>query len=329
MNSSVLRPHRRQRILVTGASGCVGHYVVEDLLAQTDHEVVVLLRDRSRLRLKDAANPRLTIIEADIRDFEKYRGALVRIDSAVLVAAAWGGPEAAQVNLDAANTLTAYLATQGAGKVIYFSTASVLDRDGALLPAANEFGTDYIRSKYRLVQKMENYAGSLQVTGLFPTLVFGGDPTKPYSHFVKLLAQARRWIWLMRLFRVPEGRFHVVHALDIARSVRCAIEAQRSSATPGRLVLGNAAQGANDYLREFCAHHENSLLFGINLNTRFAEALIRTFRIELSPWDRYCMLHPDQSYGHSVTPAVFDLPVAFPDFPSMLESVDFAKLSVE
>ena len=46
---------------------------------------------------------------------------------------------------------------------------------------------------------------------------------------------------------------------------------------------------------------------------KMAEALIKLFRIQLSPWDRYCMEHPDQSYPAAVNPAAFGLPVVMPD----------------
>ena len=49
--------------------------------------------------------------------------------------------------------------------------------------------------------------------------------------------------------------------------------------------------------------------------------LIRAFRIRLSPWDRHCMDHPDQSYPDARNPAFYGLPVAMPSLESGLDGI--------
>lgn len=41
-----------KRIFITGASGCIGHYITEALIQQTDHELFLLVRNPQKLRLK-------------------------------------------------------------------------------------------------------------------------------------------------------------------------------------------------------------------------------------------------------------------------------------
>ena len=40
-----------QRIFITGASGCIGHYVLESLIDQSEHELFLLLRDPNKLQI--------------------------------------------------------------------------------------------------------------------------------------------------------------------------------------------------------------------------------------------------------------------------------------
>ena len=38
-----------KKVFITGASGCVGNYLIEMLLAKTDYELYLLVRDRNKL----------------------------------------------------------------------------------------------------------------------------------------------------------------------------------------------------------------------------------------------------------------------------------------
>ena len=38
------------RIFITGASGCIGHYLVETLIENTDHELFLMMRNPAKLR---------------------------------------------------------------------------------------------------------------------------------------------------------------------------------------------------------------------------------------------------------------------------------------
>ncbi|WP_310413618.1 NAD-dependent epimerase/dehydratase family protein, partial [Chamaesiphon sp. OTE_8_metabat_110] len=45
------------RILVTGASGCVGHYISETLIQNTDHELFLFVRNPVKLQVDIKARP--------------------------------------------------------------------------------------------------------------------------------------------------------------------------------------------------------------------------------------------------------------------------------
>lgn len=310
-----------KRVLITGASGCVGQYLVEELLAETGHELVLVVRNPGKLQEAVAASSRVTVIESDVGNVDSYVDKLGRIDTAFLVAACWGGPDAFRINVETNLALTDHLARNGAGRVFYFATGSVIDADGEMLPAANELGSEYIRSKYRLVEEIEKRAGDVELVGLFPTLILGGGDGKPMSHFANLLREARPWAWLARFFRA-DGKFHYVHAKDIARTARYLMDAPLDAfPNPRRIVLGNPALTANEFIEQFSRYLGFRMPFSIEVKERLAEALIRIFRIQLSPWDRYCMQHRDLSYRTVFNPANFGLPVHCPDTAAALSGI--------
>lgn len=315
-------------ILITGATGCVGTYLVREFLANTDHDLVITVRDAGKLDAAVRSNPRIRVVVADLRDLETIGPALAGVDTAILVATAWGGPQTRAVTHDANVALTDKLAAAGCSHVLYFATASVLASDGGLLPAARELGTEYIQAKFDLVSGMEARSRKVRITGLFPTLVFGGDPgtaqvagLAPLSHFARLLTQLAGWMWLIRFFGV-KARLHVIHAADIATVTRhlCANDAPASE-TAARIVLGNPASSVNDLVALVCRHIGLRRLHVFNLRPAMAEAFIRIFRIQLSRWDRYCMSFPDQSYDSAVNPASYGLPVVMPDISVGLQMI--------
>jgi nucleoside-diphosphate-sugar epimerase len=317
-------------ILLTGATGCVGRYILEALLAETDEPLLLLLRNPDALPQALRAHPRVQIRKHDLAQGAAPLADLPPIRTALLVATAWGGPQTRQVIRDANLALAERLIDQGCMRVLYFSTASVLDKKGALLDAAREHGTDYIQGKHALTEAMEGCAHRAEIIGLFPTLVIGGDPlgSHPISHFARLLHQLRRWAWVVRFLDV-EARLHVIHAADIA-SV-CVALVQVPLAPPDgqqaarRLVLGNPASSVDMLVRDYARHCGLGRWRLIRLRPALAEVLIRLFRIQLSAWDRHCMQNPDQGYDQPVNPASFGRPLHMPDFTTGLLHIGLSR----
>jgi len=81
-----------RRVLVTGASGFVGSYTVEQLLADGTRAVAAIVRPGSNLwRLDRSLVDRLTLIEGDLDRPESYRDALARFAPDTVVHLAWEG----------------------------------------------------------------------------------------------------------------------------------------------------------------------------------------------------------------------------------------------
>jgi nucleoside-diphosphate-sugar epimerase len=217
--SELNQPSKRnqpQRIFITGASGCIGHYLVETLLNDTPHELFLLVRNPAKLLFNWQDEPRIHMIQDDIRNIAAHADLLKTIDTAILAATSWGGaPEIYDINVTGNHRLMELLDGDRCQQVLYFSTASILDNHNLPLQEAGDIGTDYIRSKYQCYMQLPELAIYPKVTTVFPTLVFGGDKDKPYSHISAGITEVTKWMGIIRFLKA-DGSFHFAHGKDIA-----------------------------------------------------------------------------------------------------------------
>jgi nucleoside-diphosphate-sugar epimerase len=303
------------RILVTGASGCVGHYLSETLIQNTDHELFLCVRNPDKLKVDIAARPGIHVVQVDMQEIEQQAELLKTINVAVLTAAGWGGQAAFDINYTKTHILLDLLDPKICEQVIYFSTESVLDRENKLLPEAGTIGTDYIMSKHQCLDKLTQAltapdgANSIaaKVTAVFPTLVFGGDDLKPYSFLSADLPNVAKYAGLLQWF-TADGSFHFIHAKDIAEVVRHLIaHPEIADKFDRRLVLGNKLVPADEGIREICAYFGKRSPFQMPLSISIANFFIKIFKIQMAEWDRFCLNYRHFSHINPVSPATFGL----------------------
>lgn len=304
------------RILVTGASGCVGHYVSETLIQNTEHELFLCVRNPAKLTVDITARPGIHVVRVDMQEIEQQAELLKTIEVAVLTAAGWGGQEAFDINYTKTHVLLDLLDPQVCQQVIYFSTESVLDRENQLLAEAGKIGTDYIMSKYQCLDKLTRAATAAdgadtiaaKVTTVFPTLVLGGDGTKPYSYLSADLPNVAKYVGLLQWFSA-DGSFHFIHAKDIAEVVRHLIaHPEIADKYDRRIVLGNKSVTADEGIREICAYFGKKSPFQIPLSIGLANFFIKVFKIQMAEWDRFCLNYRHFTHVNIVSPATFGLP---------------------
>ena len=96
------------RILITGASGCVGQYVSRWLLENSDADLLLWLRDPTKLTAVSADHPRVRLLIGDLRDTDRFADDLASVNRVIHTATAWGDPiRAEQVNVVAVKRLLA------------------------------------------------------------------------------------------------------------------------------------------------------------------------------------------------------------------------------
>jgi nucleoside-diphosphate-sugar epimerase len=303
------------RILVTGASGCVGHYVSETLIKNTDHELFLFVRNPAKLTVDINARPGIHVIKADMMEIEQQTELLKTINVAVLTAAGWGGQEAFDINFTKTHALFDLLDPQICEQVIYFSTESVLDQKNQLLPEAGKIGTDYIMSKHQCLTKIikeQNAPDAVnqiasKITTVFPTLVLGGDGTKPYSFLSADLPSVTKYAGILQFF-TADLSFHFIHAQDIAEVVRHLIaHPEIADKFDRRLVLGNKVVSGDEGIKEICGYFGKKSPIRINLSNTIANFFIKVFKIQVAEWDRFCLDSRHFSHENPVSPATFGL----------------------
>lgn len=318
----------KKRIFITGASGCIGHYVVEQLIEKTDHELFLIVRDSKKLKVNCNARPGVTILQSDLRSVGQYSDLLTTIDVAILMATAWGEGEAYEINLHNTLELIQLFNPEKIEQILYFSTASLLGRQNELLKEAEDYGTEYIRSKYLCYQELRKSAvtksSTLQaiapkITALFPTLVIGGDQDKPYSHITAGLQNFFRQAELIRWFRA-DASCHFMHSYDIAQIVVYLVDHpakddprfEKDESGIIQLVLGNASVNITEIAEDLGAFLGKKTYLRIPLNFWFAHIFIKILNIPIQDWDRFCMDYRHFTYSNPISPSTFNLTVRYP-----------------
>ncbi len=59
---------KKTKILITGASGCVGQYTASWLIENSDADLLLWLREPKKLKAVDSNHPRIKLLVGDLRD---------------------------------------------------------------------------------------------------------------------------------------------------------------------------------------------------------------------------------------------------------------------
>ncbi len=313
-----------KRIFITGASGCIGHYICDTLIQSTTYDLYLLVRNPAKLKL-DYDRPGVTVLEGNMRDIEDFADLLKTINVAVLTATAWGDPqETTDINVTKTLRLMNLLDPAVCEQVLYFSTASILNRENQLLPEAWDLGTDYIRSKYECYTKLPQLAIAPRITVLLPTLVFGGDEKMPYSHLSSGLAEVVKWMPFIRFFGT-EGSLHFIHARDIAAVVAYLVDNPPEEPRLQQMVLGNPKLSVNEAIAQFCDYLHLPIYFRLPLTLWFANIVIKLFRLQMAAWDYFSLNYRHFYYKDPVNPEVLGIPTYCPTLADVLKATNIPR----
>ena len=320
-----------QRILITGAAGCVGQAIASQLYRETDAELLLWLRDPAKLTMVPHDDPRVTLLVGDLREQAPHAAAIASAHRIIHTATAWGDPARAQaVNVVAVKELLGRVDPERLEQVLYFSTASILDRQLQLLPEAMAYGTEYIQTKAQCLQQLESHALADRIVAIFPTVVFGGslasgDP-RPASYATAGLKEAVRWLGLARWLRT-DASFHFIHAEDIARvCIHLATTPHGANQEPGqgavrRLVLAQPAVTINETVARLGRWRgKRPTPFAIRLRPWLLEGLIKLLRIQVNPWDRFSIAYRHFVHDTISPPERFGLVSLAPTLDALFET---------
>ncbi|BBA80159.1 NAD-dependent epimerase/dehydratase [cyanobacterium endosymbiont of Rhopalodia gibberula] len=296
-----------KRIFLTGASGCIGHYMTEALIQETSHELFLLVRNPEKLQINYKARPNIHLLIGDLESVGQLKGLLKTINIAILAATSWGGiKESYEINVVRMLELINSFDIQICEQIIYFSTASILDKNNQLLAEAGKLGTNYISTKHACYTKLLHSPIANKITTIFPTLVFGGEKNKPFSHLSGGFSDVVKWIDLIRWFKA-DGSFHYIHAKDIAQVVKYLVDNPPGESKIRQLVLGNKVITVDEAITQICAYLNKRIYFRIPLNTALINFFITIFRLQMEDWDHFSINYRHFVYKAPVTPANFGL----------------------
>jgi len=271
-----------KKILITGISGCIGHYLFDVISKHQDYQLYLLTRNPQKLKFDPGAFRNITILKNDLDIFRKEPGLLKDVNYVIHMAAQWGG---SSVNYDQTLSFFSLLDPEQCEKVIYFSTASILGPDHRPREEAEQFGRGYIQSKYQLFKKLPGLKIYPKVITLFPTWVLGGDEKHPYSHASAGILKLRKWLWLLKFFTVDLS-FHFIHARDIALITNYLLE---NEVGEKEFVLGNRAVTAGEFIQKTCLFFNQHSYFQIPIPLFLVHSLSFITGRRLHTWDKYCL----------------------------------------
>ncbi len=306
---------KNEIILITGASGCVGQYIANWLIENSRSELFLWVRDPKKITSINLENPRIKILVGDLRQPNKFKKELSEVNRVIHTATAWGDPKRAkEVNIDAVKNLLDLLNHSNIKQIIYFSTASVLDRNLNLLPEAFTYGTEYIQTKAQCLTEIESHQLSTKIIAVFPTLVFGGrldgKSKYPTSYLTEGLRYAFRWIWLARWIKVF-SKFHFIHAADIAFICGHLATSHFEPANPNsgrkikRLVLGQPYTSIDIAIQTILKWKGMRKVPQIPLWNWLVELLTFLLPIQITNWDRFSLRQRHFIHEPVTTPETF------------------------
>lgn len=210
----------RPRVLVTGAAGSVGHFLVSSLL-EAGYDVTAL--DVPGASFPEGPKDRVRIVRADLTApgvaREAVVGATAVVHAAAIVDIGRSWEELAPVNYHATLRLFDAAREAGVGHFVFFSTGSVYPGGPEPMTEDSEVraANDYVRTKLMAEEALRTATPPPTVNILRPALIYG-----PWG---KVLAGSLATVpYLFGLFtrHLPTltggPRSNWVHAEDVARA---------------------------------------------------------------------------------------------------------------
>lgn len=302
-----------RNILITGATGCVGHYTVELLQKQyPEDQLYLLVRDPKKFKGQLKNVHCLAIALDDTPALDKQ---LQRVDVLILIATHWGSwQKCKQINVDNSLSLCEWSVAKGCERILYYSTASILDEKGKVMPKAYEMGTSYVRSKYLAYKTLRESPFSDKVYALFPTLVLGSEKPYPISHFSVGIGHISKYFFWLSKIKI-DASFQFLHARDIA-AVSLALLTDKSSQRD--YILGAQALSFQEAISIFAEVLNKPSGFKIPFSRSFIAFLLKVLRIKHTNWDKYCLKRGHFVFDAAVAPSNFGEPTIYPDFKTVL-----------
>ncbi|KAF9551222.1 erg26, C-3 sterol dehydrogenase [Mortierella hygrophila] len=189
----------KTKCLVTGGNGFLGRWIVEDLIKRTDYHITIL---DIFIPANAAPTDRITYIAGDITDAVAVRNALKGHHICMHVASPphhFPAEKFKKINIEGTQNVIDGCLQEGVSRLIYTSSASVLQDGGPLenadetLPYPKTFIETYSETKAiaeEMILKANNNS-SLLTCSLRPSGIFGPGDTQATPGFMEVLKKGQ------------------------------------------------------------------------------------------------------------------------------------------
>ncbi|MFC1770662.1 NAD-dependent epimerase/dehydratase family protein [Candidatus Margulisiibacteriota bacterium] len=308
----------KKKIFITGSTGCIGHYVLDEFIDNPDYELHLLLREPSRLMPQYQNHPCVKLHQGNMEDIEQMENIIKEADYLIHIATDWSNSDyAVKLNVEKTEKMFSFCDPNKIKKIVYFSTASILGPDNKPVKEAETIGPGYVRSKYLGYHKIKKHQLAKKITTVFPTIVFGGDKNHPYSHISSGIIPNQRYLKILRFFYI-DAKFHFLHSKDIATITKHLLLNETSE---NEYVLGTKVLTGKQTIETLCEFFKIPIYFRIKVPLGFVFFLANIFKIEIDPWTKYCLKNPFFEYK-VVNPSDFGLKTTFPTLESVLQNLN-------
>jgi len=301
-----------KNLLITGSNGCVGQYLIDWFLKNSNYRLVLMVRDFNKLPAHFRNNERINLVVCDIRDCKKFKKEFREINYLIHTATAWGDPKRAyEVNVVAFEDLLGLLKKNILEKIIYFSTASILNEETELMRESLIYGTEYIQTKYQCYKNLRKSSYAKKTCVVFPTLVFGGtlkgNSRYPVSYLTDGLKQAEKWLWIARFLKI-DAKFHFIHAKDIAKICGFLIKnVDKKDYGFKKYVLGQNFITIDEAILTLLDNYGIKRYFALKINKAIIKFLLKVLPIQTTNWDKFSIYKYNFNHKPIANPETFGL----------------------
>tara|TARA_Y100001933_G_scaffold259823_1_gene310599 strand:- start:838 stop:1818 length:981 start_codon:yes stop_codon:yes gene_type:complete len=323
---------KKKNLLITGSNGCVGRYLIDWFLKNSDYEIQLMVRNPNNLPRSVKRNKRISLLTCDIRNCNIFKKEISKINYLIHTATAWGDPiRAYEVNIIAFENLLGMLNRNNLEKIIYFSTASILDEKTNLMKEALTYGTEYIQTKYQCYERLKKSSFAEKTIVVFPTLVFGGtlsiNSRYPVSYLTEGLKQSYDWLWLARFFKI-NSKFHFIHAKDIAQICGYLIKDNQKEIGFKNYVLGQKSITIDEAILTLLETYGLKRYFALKINKAIIKFLLKVLPIQATNWDIFSIKKYNFDHKPVTNPETFGLNSYAKSLKDVLKSAKLPRCNI-
>ncbi len=240
------------KVLVTGATGLIGSFVAQQLIAD-GHKVKAMKREKSDLSLVAGIKDKVEWVEGNILDIYACKKALEGIDAVVHSAAIISFrkkdiPDMFKTNVEGTENMVNLCLQKGIKRFIHISSIAAIGRTAKNIEInetdkweESSVNSNYAKSKY--LAELEVWrAGEegLDIAIVNPSVVLGpGDWNKSSTRIFK-------YVWEERKF-YTKGKLNYVDVRDVAKAVTVILD---KSISDERFILSGGSVFYKDFFEK-------------------------------------------------------------------------------